>query len=147
MFIIWGSRGLSKHIDSGRFYCPRCDRPDVEYDLKSVREWFTVYWIPIFPVGGHQRFVECRRCGQAYQERVLDMEPPAPPSEEDVQDALTELDFGASAEKTAGRLERLGFSPASADRLIDEYTKGELWRCKGCDRHYSEKVRDCPKCG
>lgn len=145
--IIFGSTGLTKQVSSGRFYCPRCDDPDAGYDLKSVRRWFTLYFIPIFPISGHERYVECRHCRQAYQEGVLDLEPPAPASDADIDDVLTEMDFGASAEQTASRLEKLGVSPKETDRLIDNYTQGKVWQCERCDRHYFEKVKECPKCG
>ena len=149
MIFIWGSTGLTKHISSGRFYCPRCDASDSDYDLKSVRRWFTMYWIPIFPISGHERYVECKHCGQAFDERVLDLAPPEPQraGEGEIDDVLTEMDFGASAEQTASRLEKIGVSPKETDRLIDNYTQGKVWQCDRCDRHYYEKVKDCPKCG
>lgn len=146
--IIWGSTGLTAELGSGRFYCPRCDHPDSGYQLKSVRRWFTLYFIPVFPISGHERYVECKHCRQAFDERVLDLEPPSAPraSEEEVDDVLTEMDFGASAEKTAARLEKLGVSAADTDRLIDNYTQGKVWHCDTCSSHYSNKVKDCPKC-
>ena len=147
MIFIWGSTGLSSTVSTGRFYCPRCDRPDVGYEMKSTRRWFTFFFIPCFPISGHQRYVECRRCGQAFDERVLDMAPPEEASEDDVEECLAELDRGASVETTAARLERLGLLPREADRAIDDHTRGRVWRCARCDRHYVERVRPCPKCG
>lgn len=145
MIFIWGSTGLSSTLSTGRFYCPRCDRPDVGYELKSTRRWFTFFFIPCFPISGHTRYVECRRCGQAFDERVLDLAPPEA-SQEDVDECLDDLDDGASVEATARRLEDLGLSPKEADREIDNHTQGKVWHCDGCDRHYAERVKPCPKC-
>jgi hypothetical protein len=149
VIFIWGSTGLSSTLSTGRFYCPRCDRPDVGYELKSTRRWFTFFFIPCFPISGTTRYVECRRCGQAFDERVLDLEPPEDdgPTREEVDDCLDELDRGASVEVTAGRLEKLGLSPKETDRLLDNHTQGKVWQCERCDRHYVERVRPCPKCG
>ena len=148
MFIIWGSRGMTSHVGSGEFYCPRCDDHG-GYELKSVRRWFTLYWIPVFPISGHERYVECTHCRQAFDERVLDMEPPSRsgPTDADIDDVLTEMDFSASAEQTAARLEKLGVSAKETDKLIDNYTQGKVWYCATCSSHHSEKVKACPKCG
>src|SRR5262249_46290782 len=113
--VIWGSRGLTSTVDSGRFFCPGCGGK-THYDLKQTRPWFTLYFIPIFPTGAGQRYVECRSCGQAYQERVLDFQPPAggqreeeeePASDEGEQalsSAYEDLRRGSSLEKVSGNL-------------------------------------------
>lgn len=149
MIFIWGSTGLTSTVSSGRFYCPRCDDPDCDYDLKATRRWFTFFFIPIFPISGKQQYVECRHCRQAFEERVLDLAPPTPdePDQDEVNMALEEMHRRASVEKTAGRLDRLGLSRAETDRLIDKATGGRVWHCDRCDSHYVEGVKPCPQCG
>ena len=46
--------------------CPRCGQ---EADLipKQYRTWFTLFFIPVFPMSGATRFVECSRCHSGFQ--------------------------------------------------------------------------------
>jgi tetratricopeptide (TPR) repeat protein len=46
--------------------CPRCGQ---EADLvpKQYRTWFTLFFIPVFPISGVRRFVECSNCGAGFQ--------------------------------------------------------------------------------
>ena len=69
-FIIWGSRGITKTNSRGVFYCPECelDRP---YADKSVRRWFTLFFIPIIPLNDLGSFIECQICQSTYAHRVL----------------------------------------------------------------------------
>ena len=43
---------------------------------KAVREWFTLYFIPVFPIGGKTTYVECEGCRGTFKESVLELEPP-----------------------------------------------------------------------
>jgi hypothetical protein len=45
-----------------RTLCPRCNR---EADLvgKTVRQWFTLFFVPIFPITGARHFTQCSNCG------------------------------------------------------------------------------------
>ena len=46
--IIFGWRGVTFSAGSGSFFCPSCaDQRD--FDKKSVRQFFTLYFIPIIP--------------------------------------------------------------------------------------------------
>ena len=46
--------------------CPRCGQ---EADLvpKQYRTWFTLFFVPVFPVSGSKKFVECSNCGAGFQ--------------------------------------------------------------------------------
>lgn len=45
--------------------CPRCgQRADIVG--RRVRQWFTLFFIPIFPVSGLQRFSQCSNCGAQF---------------------------------------------------------------------------------
>lgn len=71
MIIIWGSRGITSTLGSGSFRCPGCKRK-TDYFHKQVRPFFTIYFIPIFPTGAGQRYVECTRCQNVFYEHVLE---------------------------------------------------------------------------
>src|SRR5262245_18149066 len=94
--IIWGSRGLAGTITQGPFECPRCGRQS-EYSLIQSREWFTLYWIPIFPVGSHKRWVQCGRCGGTFDEDVLHQRPSA--SSRQLNETYRDLEEGASLQE------------------------------------------------
>lgn len=72
-FIIWGSRGITSTADSGSFHCPRCGPSD--YEHKRVRNFFTLYWIPLIPLGTLGEYVECGQCADTFDTEVLDYDP------------------------------------------------------------------------
>ncbi len=72
--IIWGSRGVTSVIGPGRFHCPQCDMEQT-YSLKQVRNFFTLYFIPVIPLNIAGRFIECHSCGTCYEEEVLSYDP------------------------------------------------------------------------
>jgi uncharacterized tellurite resistance protein B-like protein len=69
-FIIWGSRAIVSTDSTGQFMCPRCNqtRP---YKLQNARKFFTLYFIPIFPLEDLGKFVECQACRSQYQTGIL----------------------------------------------------------------------------
>ena len=72
--IIWGSRGRTSVERSGDFYCPDCDDYKV-YDHKKVKQWFTLYFIPIFPTKELGEYIECKECKSTYKQDVLEHDP------------------------------------------------------------------------
>jgi hypothetical protein len=73
-FIIWGSRNRVTDDGSGAFegVCPSCKNSCLILG-KMQREWFTLYFIPIFPTGGIQRFTECSGCHSQFQGNLEEM--------------------------------------------------------------------------
>src|SRR6188472_2825086 len=45
--------------------CPRCNQR-AQIVGKTYRNWFTVFFIPIFPISGAQRFSQCSNCGAQF---------------------------------------------------------------------------------
>jgi DNA-directed RNA polymerase subunit RPC12/RpoP len=75
--IIFGSRSVTGSKGTGTFDCPRCGG-DTPYDHKRVRRFFTLYFIPLIPMGTLGEYIECERCGGTYKPEVLHrMRPPA----------------------------------------------------------------------
>jgi hypothetical protein len=71
VIIIFGVRSRLKTIAQGTFFCPKCGA-DRQYRLQSIRRWFTLFFIPIFPVSGPQgEIVKCGTCGTAFRPEVL----------------------------------------------------------------------------
>lgn len=74
--IIYGWRGVTRTQDRGTFNCPTC-RSQKDYAHKHVRNWFTLYFIPIIPLNRVGDYVECNGCGQAYTAEILKYDPNA----------------------------------------------------------------------
>ena len=142
--IIWGSRGVTSTLEQGEFYCPQCDSRE-EYALKQVRPFFTLFFIPLFPIGAAQRYVECRGCNDAFQEGVLDYRPP---SEKDrlLAQFYGELKTGTSLEVLKRKLTGRGLGADEAEAALREMCDGEPRPC-ACGRRYHPSVRQCSECG
>jgi len=72
-FIIWGSKGVTNTTGGGQFHCPTCG-PNT-YTQKKVQRYFTLYWIPLFPLNTLGEYVECDICAQGYDPAILDYDP------------------------------------------------------------------------
>lgn len=72
--IIWGSRGLTSTVETGQFHCPQCETPRT-FNLKQVRNFFTLYFIPLIPLNVAGRYVECGSCGGTFAEEITSYDP------------------------------------------------------------------------
>ena len=72
-FIIFGTRGITSTKEQGQFHCPTCGPTD--YRLKSVRRFFTLYFIPCIPLDSLGQYIECARCQGTFNENVLSYNP------------------------------------------------------------------------
>jgi hypothetical protein len=72
--IIWGTRGREKTVDYGSFHCPNC-RCSSPYEQRRVSTYFTLYFIPLFPISSHGEYVQCGQCSGAYDVAILDITP------------------------------------------------------------------------
>jgi|TARA_B110000208_G_C11761332_1_gene427030 tellurite resistance protein len=72
--IIWGSKGRTTTITSGEFYCPDC-KDYKPYNHQKVKRWFTLYFIPVFPLSDLGEYIECSGCKATYKNNVLDFDP------------------------------------------------------------------------
>ncbi len=72
--IIFGTRGVTTTPEKGEFYCPSCASTQ-NYGFKCVRRFFTLYFIPVIPLGKLGEYVECVTCKNTYKPNVLDYDP------------------------------------------------------------------------
>ncbi len=79
--IIFGTRGVNSTMDEGHFFCPQCEREE-PYRHRKVTRFFTLYFIPIIPLGRIGDFVECRTCQGTYVPNVLEYRPDGSGSED-----------------------------------------------------------------
>ncbi|OFZ56107.1 MAG: hypothetical protein A3D92_20885 [Bacteroidetes bacterium RIFCSPHIGHO2_02_FULL_44_7] len=70
LFIIFGTSPVRSTIQSGHFSCPQCER-SVPYRHRKVTKFFSLFFIPIFPIGSPMEYVECGSCNNSFVPRVL----------------------------------------------------------------------------
>ena len=68
--IIFGIRGKRSLHQKGVFYCPSC-QTEKDYKWHKVRKWFTLYFIPVIPLGIEGEYVECSVCMRTYETNVI----------------------------------------------------------------------------
>ena len=142
--IIYGTRGLTKHLEDGDFYCPQCDAGG-DYHLMQTRRWLTLFFIPIFPVSGATHYVECQHCRGTFTEDVFDLKEPT--KEERYLGKMYDLLLRSrSIESVKRRMAEEGYSDADAERLLEEITEGKIWGCLQCGERYLKKFKKCPQC-
>jgi hypothetical protein len=77
MLIIFGFRTRPSKVSEGQFFCPR-DGGNRPYVHSRYRQWFTLFFIPIFPTGKYKgEIVKCQACGTVYRPDVLSAAPVA----------------------------------------------------------------------
>ena len=74
--IIFGTRTMNSVRKTGVFNCPRCGASQ-SYVHNDVKRWFTLYFIPVIPMGRAGSYIQCRRCAGTYTEAVLSYDPQA----------------------------------------------------------------------
>ncbi|TWT83104.1 Tellurite resistance protein TerB [Planctomycetes bacterium CA13] len=105
--IIWGSRGLTSVVESTQFHCPQCSA-NRSGNLKQVRNFFTLYFIPLIPLNVAGRFVECTSCGGTFAEEILSYDPEV------------------EQQETNSHLLRVMVMAALADGQMDDAERGEI---------------------
>jgi hypothetical protein len=63
MFIIFGWPRRKSGVHTLSAYCPRCRRETVHRGFHE-RAWFTLFFIPVFPLSGRHPHAFCNVCGQ-----------------------------------------------------------------------------------
>ncbi len=64
--IIWGLRSRTKTLGQRMLNCPNCHR-DAMTAAVQTRRWFTLFFIPIFPISGKKTIAVCGLCGFRYE--------------------------------------------------------------------------------
>jgi len=142
--IFYGSRGIKSELERGTFYCPKCDAEQY-YRLMQIRPYFTLYFLPLFPIGGAERYVECERCSQGYKEAVLQMEAPGE-GDRAMRAVYQELSEGSSLETVRGKLAAAGMDGKLVEGIMEQLSEGKAWECNRCGEHYLDSVKRCGRC-
>ena len=68
--IFIGLRTRLQHLGSGHMHCPVCATTR-EYTRYRARNWFTLFFIPLFPYATRGEFVRCSVCAVTLHPSVL----------------------------------------------------------------------------
>jgi uncharacterized protein (UPF0212 family) len=145
--IVFGTRPRYKVVDTGQFNCPHCGKPR-EYQHKHGRNYFTVYFIPIFPIGEAHEFIECTTCGRSYAQDVLKFKPskPQPDVARLLNDVRTRLERGYSLEYVIADLTSGGLDRDVAHNVVNMAIGESRKTCPQCELTYAASVTMCPDC-
>lgn len=72
--ILFGTTSRHKIVGEGEFHCPRCSM-QASYQQTAVKRYFTLYFIPLIPMGNAGEFIECKSCSGTYAMEVLTYDP------------------------------------------------------------------------
>jgi len=70
---MFGTTNLTFQKSNGTFLCPTCGRTE-PYIEKSIRRFFTFYFIPLVPLDSVSRFIQCQFCEHKFDLEVLTMD-------------------------------------------------------------------------
>lgn len=143
--IIWGSKGCEKVVDQGQFHCPRCDEPR-SYTHKRVSNYFTLYFIPLFPTSTLGEYVECYSCGETYKPEVLSYRPPSA-SERLVHTADVYLNEGLPMHMVMQKLIALGADQPVAQQACLAASGDLVHQCDDCKFAFKNTIKNCLNCG
>lgn len=147
MIIFFGTKPRTKVVGSGQFYCPNCQVVR-NYERKQGKNYLTVYFIPIFPIGDLHEFVECQTCRLAFKPDVLSYQPPKR------QRTLTEmlnalkadLENGMPIEYVVRDLTAAGLDRDIALNNVNAVIGKDHVLCKSCGLSYASHVKQCGSC-
>ncbi len=72
--IIVGTTGITFTKEEYSFFCPDCGETSVGH-RKEVRQFLTLYFIPLIPLSVSRQFIECDQCRAAFEMDVLNYRP------------------------------------------------------------------------
>jgi transcription elongation factor Elf1 len=64
--IVMGLRSRGKVLGQRMLNCPNCHR-DAMTSAATSRRWFTLFFVPVFPIGDKKTIAQCGLCGFRYQ--------------------------------------------------------------------------------
>ena len=140
MFILLGAKTVKTPVKNGLSLRRRCGRCQYLSDLRehSLRQYFTLFFIPIFPISKGESLLVCDRCGASCY-----IQP------EDYLGSEREGSF-----HTAGSIEKESVPSAEKLVIVCDYCEGRLRipmtgrrllvTCPHCKREFEVKHTSAP---
>ena len=146
--IIFGTKAKTRNIGTGQFFCPKCGEQR-NYTHKQAKKYFSLYFIPIIPMGDMGEFVECQTCGVTYNPDVLRLPPPKLHAgmAQQLNAIKAQLEKGQPVEYMVRDLTAGGLDRDVANGLIKSVAGNERKQCPQCELSYVAGVTLCSECG
>ncbi len=147
-FIIFGTRGRTSTVEEGEFFCPQCQQQR-EYERKRARNYFSLYFVPLIPLGEGQEFVECSFCHNAFDPTVLLLPPqkrPIPLAEQ-LNGLKERLEAGTPVEYALRDLTAAGLDRDMALQMVQQQIGEVRQQCPTCGLSYADGVPTCAEDG
>ena len=155
LLIIFGMKVRHQEIGQGEFFCPKCQNQR-NYKHKKAARYFSLYFVPIIPLGTLGEFVECQTCGVAFEPTVLHMQGPARArhqvsSTESLAQIINSvparLNRGVPIEYLARDLTAAGVDRDVVLTVIEPHLTNGRKTCETCGLTYADSVSACAECG
>jgi hypothetical protein len=143
--IIWGSKCKDTIESKGLFNCPECNARK-PYELIKVSKYFTLYFIPVFPMETLGKYIKCTSCNNKYNEEVLRYRPP---TETDLlkSAAQQDLNSGTPVQIAVKKMINNGVAEETATKIVNEVVGNNRRKCKSCDFDFISPIQKCSGCG
>jgi hypothetical protein len=148
--IIFGTRPKYKTIAEGQFFCPHCQQTR-SYLHKKATRYFTLYFIPVIPMGDLGEFIECQTCHTMFEPSARQSKRPSTPPRADLARLLNTLDErlknGEPVEYLVRDLTASGLDRDVAMQMLNGKLTGGHKTCNTCNLTYAANVERCASCG
>ena len=151
--LIWGSKGRTKTVGTGQFFCPRC-RQNRAYERKNIGKYFTLYFIPVLKTEDLADYVECQFCLTPFEPEVIQHSKQIR-ADQEVADQIADfvvlakdaLSKGVPLDVLIAELQRGGLEKDAAVKLVVMAAEEKISQCPTCEMVYSGSLSFCSGCG
>lgn len=145
--IIFGTRARYTTVGEGQFHCLHCQR-ERAYVRKKAKNYFALYFIPLFPIGDLGEFIECQTCGRSYAPDVLNFKPSKPQTDTArlLNMVKEKVGRGFPVEYLISDLTMEGIDREIAANIVTMAAGPARRTCPKCELTYAGDVRTCPDC-
>ena len=145
--IIFGTKARYKTVDSGEFFCPSCQKTR-QYERKQGKNYFSLYFVPVIPMGDAGEFIECQTCGRSYHPDVLKqrLSKPQPDVARLLNTVKSRLENGYPVEYMIRDLTDDGLDRDVALNTVQMAIGSQRRQCPNCDLTYAVSVQRCADC-
>ena len=146
MVIVWGMSRREVKAGKGNFYCPQC-KGERRYTRIEIKDYFTLFYIPIFPIDDVGGYVKCETCKGTFKlEALLGTAEKAPPKKvyTDAAPAMPPVQMNNNKPINSGN-----FQKADAQEAFNKIARHPLQKqCPSCHLTCSDaKQSHCNNCG
>lgn len=148
--IIFGTRGRETSEGKGKFYCPNCSvtRDDERvYERKKRRNYFSIYFVPLVPLGSGDEYVVCQNCGTAFAPDIVDAnftpKRRIAPLAQQLNTLKQRLEEGTPVEYAVADLTAAGLERNVAQENVRQVIGQQRRACPDCGLTYAASVERC----